>query len=638
MNFRQFATRNVFRNKRTYAAYFLSSAFSVMIFFIYSVIAFHPDMKAGLIQQVAVTAMSSAQWIVYVFSFFFILYSVSAFLKTRQHEFGVLMIQGMSHRQMNRLIFLENMIIGLAAILTGIGAGLIGSKLALMIGSNVMDVRLPFYVAPKAFWLTIGSFFILFMVISFLTRFMVSKRKVIQLLQGTNKPKPEPKASILLSLLAAVLLIGSYVLAATAVPATIGLLMIPVIVMTIIGTYFLFSQLSVFIINMLKRNRSFFWRKTNILTLSDLSYRMKDNARMFFMVCIVSTVAFCALGTLSSFGVYYKQLDYDYPFTFNYVSHSGNKLEAEHLSTLEQELKDKQVAYDKITYEMLDLKLPENDNEITLISNSTYNKLAALFNYPTQELTGNEARLIVHPLYYDKEKKPDRTANFKEQGITIKINGVAEGLVADYRTMHNATIVSDDVYNSLKGSSEANVVTGYKVKKWEDAKGIGTELSKLYDKQMDAYYDSDLKGEAPLYSFSSLPEVASMQRQLYSIMMMSALLVGAVFFIAAGSFLYFRLYSDLEQDKAHYKAIGKIGLKDKELRKIATSQLLLLFFIPIVVAIIHSVFAFTALQSLIELSIVGETIKVLAGFTIAQIIYFLVIRWRYINHLRAAVN
>lgn len=306
MNFRQFACRNVFRNKRTYAAYFLSSTFSVMIFFIYSVLAFHPGMKAGLIQGAAVIAMNVGQWIVYVFSFFFILYSVGAFLKTRQHEFGVLMIQGMSSGQLNRLVFLENMIIGMVAILTGIGAGLVFSKIALVAGSSIMNVPMSYYIAPLALKLTAGAFFALFMVISLLTPFMVNKKKVIQLLQGTNKPKPEPKANVFLALLAAILLGGGYYLAATANASSVVILLVPVTMMTIVGTYFLFTQLSVFIIHMLKRNRAFFWRRTNIITLSDLAYRMKDNARMFFMVCIVSTVAFCAIGTLSSFGVFLR--------------------------------------------------------------------------------------------------------------------------------------------------------------------------------------------------------------------------------------------------------------------------------------------------------------------------------------------
>lgn len=637
MNFRQFAFRNVYRNKRTYAAYFLSSAFSVMIFFIYSVLAFHPGMKAGMIQEAAVTAMTTGQWIVYVFSFFFILYSVGAFLKTRQHEFGVFMIQGMSSGQLNRLVFLENMIIGIVAIISGVGAGVLSSKLALMVGSNILGTSLSFYIAPKAFELTVGSFFALFVVISFLTQFMVSKKKVILLLQGSNKPKPEPKANVFLALLAAVLLGGGYTLAATANAMSVALLLVPVVIMTIVGTYFLFTQLSVFIINMLKKNRSFFWRRTNLITLSDLAYRMKDNARMFFMVCIVSTVAFCAIGTLSSFGVYFKQMDYDFPFTITYSSSPDYALADSQIEDLEQQLKDHNVEYTKSNFELLHLLYGEHEYDADVISNQTYNKLAQVLGYPGLNVTGTDAKMLVNPIQmsYMNLDEPTTYA-FKGTDISVTSNGIVEGLVAPYSVMRNGIVVSDDVYQQLIAAGQKSVVSGYKVQDWKDAVGIGDNISKLYEEGMNQYYNGEQP--KPTFSYASHSENLNLVRQMFSIMMLAALLVGAVFFIAAGSFLYFRLYTDLEQDKAHYQAIGKLGLKDSELSRIATSQLLLLFFIPIVVAIIHSVFAFKALQSMITLSIAGETFKVLAAFTVAQIIYFLLIRWRYMNHLREAMK
>ncbi|WP_028545912.1 FtsX-like permease family protein [Paenibacillus taiwanensis] len=637
MNFRQFAFNNVFRNKRTYAAYFLSSAFSVMIFFIYSVIAFHPEMQEGMVVNLASQAMKIAQWIVYVFSFFFILYSVSAFLKTRQHEFGVLMMQGMSHRQMNRLVFLENMIIGIASIIVGIVVGLVMAKVGLVVGGNMMDVQLSYYIAPKALTLTGGSFFVLFIVISFLTQFMIGKSKVIQLLQGTNKPKPEPKASLLLSLLAAILLGGGYFLAATANAGTIGILMLPVIVMTIIGSYFLFTQLSVFIINLIKKNRNFFWRRTNLITISDLAYRMKDNARMFFMVCIVSTVAFCAVGSLASFGVLGKQTELSYPFQISYLSKEDNKRASEHLDRIEADFKNANAIYEKVTTTVLYQTSKQSESGVSLLSASEYNKLAALLHIDPIQLKGTDAMVMPHNFEYKKILGAGkRDITLKESGIKLRSIGVAEGPVISQGMGSNWVIISDEVVEKIQGSSKKGIITGYRLDAWEDAKDVGQHVNE----ELKSWYEAHAEDREanPSFGFTSLADLLAMQNQMYSIMMFSALLVGAVFFIASGSFLYFRLYTDLEQDKERYKAIGKIGLKDKELSKIATTQLLLLFFIPIIVAIIHSVFAFMALQSLMDLSIAGQAFKVLGGFTVAQIIYFMAIRWRYMKHLREALH
>ncbi|MBR2569208.1 MAG: ABC transporter permease, partial [Paenibacillus sp.] len=214
----------------------------------------------------------------------------------------------------------------------------------------------------------------------------------------------------------------------------------------------------------------------------------------------------------------------------------------------------------------------------------------------------------------------------------------SDGPVFTQGMMYNGIVVSDEMYAKIASQADAWTLSGFQMEDWEDTKDIGSDVDKALMEAREAYYSNRDKAKEPQFDFSSLAGSNAEMKQMYSIMLFSALLVGAVFFIAAGSFLYFRLYTDLEQDKEHYRAIGKIGLKDSELSRIATSQLLLLFFVPIVVAIIHSIFAFTALQSLMNLSITGQTFKVLAGFTVAQILYFLLIRWRYMSHLRQAVR
>jgi len=127
------------------------------------------------------------------------------------------------------------------------------------------------------------------------------------------------------------------------------------------------------------------------------------------------------------------------------------------------------------------------------------------------------------------------------------------------------------------------------------------------------------------------------QMSMYKTMLFVALLIGTVFFVAAGSFLYFRLYSDLDYDRRQYLTIKKVGLTDQELNQIVTRQMALLFFVPIVVACIHSAFAFMALQSFYILSIAREMIIVLACFFIAQVIYFLIIRSRYLRNLKKSL-
>src|SRR5690625_7407717 len=136
MTFRQFAFNNVARNKRLYAAYSLSTLFTVMVLFTLANFAFHPALSGDDMNEKVVFGLGVAGGIIYLFPFFFIMYSMSSFLQSRKQEFGLLMMQGMSTRQIRFMVFLENMLIGLAATISGIFLGLVFSKGILLVAEN----------------------------------------------------------------------------------------------------------------------------------------------------------------------------------------------------------------------------------------------------------------------------------------------------------------------------------------------------------------------------------------------------------------------------------------------------------------------------------------------------------------------
>ena len=189
MTFRKFAFNNVVRNKRLYAAYFLSSMFTVMVFFTFGIFAFHPSLAGNEMNASVKTGMNISAGIIYVFSFFFILYSMSSFLNTRKREFGLLMIQGMSVRQLRRMVFLEYMLIGFFATIGGILLGLVFSKFILLIAENVlvMEAPLNFYFPIHALLITFGSFTLLFFFISLFVSYILRSRKLIDLIKGNKK-------------------------------------------------------------------------------------------------------------------------------------------------------------------------------------------------------------------------------------------------------------------------------------------------------------------------------------------------------------------------------------------------------------------------------------------------------------------
>ncbi|MGG1575307.1 FtsX-like permease family protein [Fictibacillus sp. NRS-1165] len=633
MTFPQFAFRNVLRSKRTYAAYFLSSSFSVMIFFVYALFIFHPGIKKGLTQSLAIQLMVMAEFVMYFFAFFFVLYSVSTFLKTRKKEFGILMMHGMTKTQLNIMVFMENMMIGTGAILIGIAAGILTAKLFFLVAAQLLDIHsLPFYLSWKAVVLTIGAFLGLFLLISVFTAFLVRTNSLISLFQSGQKPKKEPKVSVLLSLLSAVLLLASYYLAATATMNSLMIRMVPVIVMTIVGSYFFFTQLSVFIMRSLQKKRFLFWKKTNIITISSLSYRLKDNARMFFMVCIVSTVAFCAVGSLSSMKTLSKQFDEDYAAEISYIARDQQPLHKENLNKINNALKQEKLKYTTYQTTLKILNVTSSDDKyapksMPVMSFSAYKAIRQKSgNDITEEsLTGKQ---VLKMKTSSTETFAPHMYTFKQAKLSVNAAASTKHVAMPRELIDNeGLVVSDELYQQIKPASTQEF-TGFFTPNMEETKGM---LNGLAKDGIVRFYE-----KSP-YSMTVSGTLADQMMKLYSALLFVALLIGAVFFVAAGSFLYFRLYADLEYDIRLYQTIKKVGLTDNELNGIVTKQIALLFFVPIAAAFVHSAFAFSALQSFFSLSIAGQVAVVLAGFLTAQLIYFFMIRHRYLRNLRKSL-
>ncbi|SFQ88452.1 putative ABC transport system permease protein [Bacillus mycoides] len=640
MTFQRFAFNNIIRSKRTYAAHFLSSSFSVMVFFTYSLLLFHPDLQGELastsktMSLLGTMGMQISQYLIFVFSFFFLLYSVSSFLKTRKKEFGILIMHGMTPAQLNKLIFLENMLIGVASITFGILIGLIFSKLNLLASENILaiDKGLPFYVPIKAVFTTIGAFLILFLVISLFTSKMVKANKLIDLMKSEEKPKPEPKASKVLAFLS-VLLIGLgygcvfyFVLERNFImPYLLG-----GVVFVVIGTYFLFSQLSVYVIRVLKKKDTVFFNKTNLLTISELAYRMKDNATMFFMLAIVSAVAFTGIGTCLAMGN--KGLtEMINPFAFTYTSLGENPQEGEHITEIK-----KQLTRSNFSYQVAVTNPKFTENNLVLIKVSEYNKFAKIFGYEMEKLDNDQQTIIVPSIVSQKEKYA------RGKDIPEKIDVVQENLemslqvkkAVPYIVLPNTIgaiiVVSDSLYDKIpnrKTEDDSYVMKsqyGFLVENWEK--------SRVVTKKLEATMGNNNSVQAHHY-FKALYSEWIFSKQENGILLIVSVLVGIVFFTFAASLLYFRLYADLEREQQQYEMIAKVGLSRRELKKIVTRQLTLMFFLPLIIAIIHSGVAFIALQQLIDFSVLKMSILIILAFISIQSVYFFTVRWRYLQRL-----
>lgn len=631
MTFSQLAFKNVSQNVRAYGAYYLSSTFSVTVFFLYALFIYHPHITNGEGVPGAVRqGMITAEFIIYFFSFFFIFYAVSSFLKMRNKEFGIFVMHGMTKLQLVRMIFIENMLVGISALATGIGVGLLFGKLFFMLASAVMQIHnLPFYIPWQAMKITTIVFFILFFVVSFITSLFVQSRKVIALLKGNRKAKKEPKSSIILSLLAALLLTTGYTLSITAHAGSVMFLLFPVSIIVIIGTYFLYTQLSVFILRVLKKRKYIYWKKTNLLSFSLLAYRVRDNARMFFMVTIVSTVAFCAIGTFAAFlNVQKSETIKNVPFAFNFITyneHQGQKEQYER--EIETTFKKEDVTYEKVEAKVKFQSAVKENNLVTILNESDYNTFAKKLGYETVVLKGNEAARV--PSFglegnMASELKGEKI-QFIESGQEIRVARVMKhNIFSGGAFPGKIFVVSNDMYERVIGSPQTANYTGYEVADWEDTTDVAIQLeTKLFQKWQ--------------YEFSSRITTYEAIEKATGIMLFIGLFVGTIFYLCAVSFLYFRLFTDLESDAKYYETLMKLGMNEGEMKQIMTVQMGSLFFVPFIVAAIHTSVAYIALQKVFISGILLSSLLVIGSFLLIHTCCFFILRRSYFLQIKKRI-
>ncbi len=609
MNFNQFVIRNTIRNKRLYVAYFLSTLFSVMTFFTFATLAYHPDLvskiegtggtKATAVNQ----GMMGAAVIIFIFSFIFVLYSMDVFLQSRKKEFGLLMMQGMSPNQLKRMIFIENLVIGVFSTLFGILFGLVFAQLIQWFARLTLHFNLSMYFPTKAVGITLISFLLLFLVISVLVQFMIPKAKLQDLLKADESGKGELKVSIVKSLLGFILLATGYFIALKVTGVQVIAAMLPVIVIVIIGTYFFFNQFTVFMVQRLKKNQKLFWKKTNLVVFSDLSFRMKDNARSFFFVSIVSTVAFAAIGTLYGFKAMTTQVfDLD---PYEYAIPQNNERSQGMEEAVVKAFKENKVPYEKVnltTYEFY----PTQDNPTTFIPVSEFNKLAKLVGEKTITVAKGQG-VDVYPDFAGAADNDFKPSTVDADGNTIQISKM------------------------IKSNVLPSMVRGYVVND-EDVAGLTPEKTVLFytpkaDSQKLYVIGEKMAENYPMFISQGFLKEATLRGN--NALFFVGTFIGIVFFVSAGSFLYFRLYSDMAEDVKKFTMIYKLGLSPREMKKMVYQQVGILFFTPIVVSLLHGAVALTAMYHAAGGTLQKEAYYVLIAFLVIQIIYYLVARTFY---------
>ncbi|MBG9538036.1 ABC transporter permease [Bacillus thuringiensis] len=640
MNFRQLALNNVKGNWRNYKAFLISSCLSIVVFFMYASFIYHPDVVGGNIsmREMISKGLESMNYIVVIFSALFILYANSTFLRARKKEFGLLTLIGGTKSQLGRMIILEQLMLGSIAIVVGIGLGMLCSKLFFQALSVILkiDKTLPLVWNSKAVLITAGVYFILFLILSLFSVWTVGRLQIIDLLREARKQKVEPFAFTWLCVVGIGCIIVAYVLSFQVTFMNFIILFLPIVGLTIGGTYLLFTQGSTVVLKALQKRKKSFYTYPNMFVLSNLIYKMKDNARFLFVISIITAVVSSAVGTLY---VFFEDMSYkavtSTPHAISYEEkgiHTHNVIKEGKTKELIKKHgfeEAREVTYVKLPgTQKITMFNGEHEMPMAIVSEKEYNaevrkqkreQVREIHNAP------GSATMVITDMANDM-MKIDRTKPHE-----IKINGQTQSVQLNKPTLFSVfndseyLIVNDqdfEKYAKLVPDEEKTKYYGYYIEDWKSTEDLVLDLKKeiVPDKQVE------LNNSVLVYKNI---------RESGAITMFIGFFVAVLFFFFACSMTYFKWFNDKEQDRIQFKSLKRIGMTDKEIRKIAIRQMGVIFFIPIVIGAIHSGFALHTLGKMLYLDLWKSGAIVIGSYIVASAIYFIIAQRGYLKHVKS---
>ncbi|MGH1283569.1 FtsX-like permease family protein [Bacillus toyonensis] len=637
MNFRQLALNNVKGNWRNYKAFLISSCLSIVVFFMYASFIYHPDVVSGNISMktMITKGLESMNYIVVIFSALFILYANSTFLRARKKEFGLLTLIGGTKSQLGRMIILEQLMLGSIAIVVGIGLGMLCSKLFFQALSVILkiDKTLPLVWNSKAVLITAGVYFILFLILSLFSVWTVGRLQIIDLLREARKQKVEPFAFTSLCVVGIGCIIVAYVLSFQVTFMNFVILFLPIVGLTIGGTYLLFTQGSTVVLKALQKRKKSFYTYPNMFVLSNLIYKMKDNARFLFVISIITAVVSSAVGTLY---VFFEDMSYktvtSTPHAISYEEkgiHTHNVIKEGRTKELIKKHgfeEAREVTYVKLpATQKVTMFNGEHEMPLGIISEKEYNKEARKQNVPEVQNKPGSATMVVIDMMNDIVK-PDLTKPFEftlnGQKQYIKLNDpVSKSVFND----DSYLIVNDEdfvKYSQLTADEEKTKYYGYYIEDWKETENLVLDLKKeIVQEQQQNFHNSIL-------TYKAIKEQGA-------ITMFIGFFVAVLFFFFACSMTYFKWFNDKEQDRIQFKSLKRIGMTDKEIRKIAIRQMGVIFFIPIVIGAIHSGFALHTLGKMLYIDLWKSGAIVIGAYIVASAIYFMIAQRGYLKHVQS---
>ncbi|WP_028596142.1 ABC transporter permease [Paenibacillus assamensis] len=637
MTFRALAFRNITSNWHRYSAYFLSCTFSVMIFFLYVSYMYHPQLVKiqGQLGEIGQGIIVTCSVLIFGISFFFVLYSSSGFISSRQKEVGLFSLFGMSKWQLRLMFVYENLFIAIASIAVGIGTGTILLKLFLMSMSYymILESPLPFYFPIHAAIFTTIAYMALFGLITLWTLRKVGRKELVQLIRSEKGNDQKLRFSWLLGILSIVSLVYSYYLAWHTYGEQLGSRMVPIFVLAIAGTYFLYTQFSVLIVRVLKLNRSWYYNGTNLLNISRAAHRVKENARVLFTISILVAVVLTSSASVYALdrSMYqFSRASHSFAFSMLEVHDKPFLLTIDQVKTVAEQYKHQITAVESL--KMIDAESSSIYGylgSVSLIRQSDLNRLQATLGIQTLEPLEEDVYWIdqrVTELFQGGRRNNPET-------IEIKLKEVDESFKFNIKQKIDTTLIPtryaggdvlalpDRQWEQIYNQSSPKLISKVMMvdwTNWEQSYWLVKELERLADAPNSYYMTSRITDNYEVQQTSSLG-------------FFIGIFISLMFFVASGSIIYFKMFNDLQEDKSYYQSLIRIGLSVQEIKRVVNVQVGIIFFLPCIIGSLHTMFAMKTLSNLMNVDAMSYGFTIVLIFIALQTLYFLASRRAYLR-------
>ncbi len=622
------AWQNVRKNYRVTVPYMLSGAGIIMMYYMIYAIKMGCDAAEMLGARTVAATMGFGVIVIGIFAAIFIFYTNSFLMKRRKRELGLYNILGMEKRHIGMVILTETMITFLISLAFGLGLGIAFSKLFFLILDHLMAAAspIPFLIPAGAIVSTVLLFGVIYLVTALYNILQVRLSKPIELLHSSSVGEKEPKARWFLALIGVALLGAGYYLALTIEDPVMALLLFFVaVVLVILGTYLLFIVGITALLKLLKKNKGFYYQTKHFTTLSGMLYRMKQNAAGLASICILFT---CLLVTVSTtFSLYTGVEDMvagRNPNDINFEIYGGNDQALESLKELTEDLCARQgisithsmdrkfwsfagsrvgnVLYDgdgtvSNQYYMLEVYTLSDYNRY----NNTHETLApgeALLYDPAGNI---EAGAIEHgELTVFGETFQVRKVDFA-QGVASPKSTTWLGY-SDYALVLDDSRFQEDGRFMVKGGQAvADMV--YRIDLSDNSREAVQRFSDTYWDEAEQHWHafSENGGSYERLVFSTKASDLTDAMELYGGLFFLGLFMGAVFLMGTVLIIYYKQISEGYEDARRFDIMQKVGMSHQEVKRSIHSQVLMVFFLPLFMAILHLGVAFHMLQLILAM-------------------------------------